>query len=91
MAGNQQKYEVCRHYRDDIVHEKVFSDLNEALTCCIEDDTLCRDDGHALSIRKNYCDSIFEINYYGNLEIDVDKVATEDELKIIEKFIKNNF
>ena len=30
-------------------------------------------------------------NYYGNLEIDVDKVATEDELKIIEKFIKNNF
>lgn len=83
------KYEVFKHYRDDMEFEKEFTDLKEALTYCFEDDTLCREDGHALSIRKNYADSIFEINYYGNAEVNVDGVATKEELNIINDFIKD--
>ena len=83
------KYEVFKHYRDDMEFEKEFVDLREALTYCFEDDTLCREDGHALSIRKNYADSIFEINYYGNTEVNVDDVATKEELNIINDFIKD--
>lgn len=81
------KYEVFKHYRDDMEFEKEFTDLREALIYCFEDDTLCREDGHALSIRKNYADSIFEINYYGNMEINGDGVATREELKIINDFM----
>ena len=84
------KYEVFKHYRECMEKEKEFTDLRETLTYCFEDDTLCREDGHALSVRKNYADSIFEINYYGNKEINVDGVATEEELEIINDFIKNN-
>ena len=82
------KYKVFKHYRDDMELEKEFTDLREALIYCFEDDTLCKKDGHALSIRKNDTDSIFEINYYGNTEINVDGVAVEEELNIINDFIK---
>lgn len=82
-------YEVFKHYRHDLEKEKEFTDLRGALAYCFEDDTLCREDGHALSVRKNYADSIFEINYYGNTEINVDGVATEEELNIINDFIKD--
>ena len=83
-------YKVYKHYRDDLELEKEFTDLKEALAYCYEDDTLCREDGHALSIRKNYADSIFEINYYGNTEINIDDVATEEELHIINDFVCMN-
>lgn len=83
------KYEVYKHYRDGMELEKEFTDLKMALAYCLEDDTLCREDGHALSVRKNYADSIFEINYYGNKEINVDGVATEEELNIINDFVRN--
>lgn len=77
------KYGVYKHYRDDIELEKEFNDLKTALEYCFADDTLNRENGHALSVRKNYSDNIFEINYYGNKEINVDGVATEEELGII--------
>lgn len=83
-------YKVYKHYRDDLELEKEFTDLKMALAYCLEDDTLCRENGHALSIRKNYTDSIFEINYYGNTEINIDSVATEEELHIINDFVCMN-
>ena len=81
------EYEVHKHYRDGIELEKKFDDLKTALEYCFADDTLNRENGHALSIRKNYADSIFEINYYGNKEINVDGVATEEELIIINDYV----
>ena len=80
-------YKVYKHYRDDIELEKEFTDLKMALAYCLEDDTLCRDNGHALSIRKNNNESIFEINYYGNEEINVDGTITKEEQQIIIDFI----
>lgn len=81
-------YKVYKHYRDGLELEKEFADLEMALAYCFEDGTLCREDGHALSIRKNYADSIFEVNYYGNTEINIDGVATEEELRIINDYVE---
>lgn len=81
------KYEVHKHYRYGIELEKEFDDLKPALEYCFADDTLNRENGHALSVRKDYSNSIFEINYYGNKEINVDGVATKEELQIINDFI----
>lgn len=88
-ATFSNEYKVYKHFRDDIEFEKEFKTLNEALDYCFADDTLCRDDGHALSVRKNDMRSIFEINYYGNIEVDVDKCATDEELNIINNFQVN--
>ena len=79
-------YEVWKHFRDGM--DPVFSttDLLEALSYCLEDETLCSECGHAVSVH-NSEGSIFEINYYGSKEIDVDGVATKEELKTIKAFV----
>ena len=83
-------YAVYKHYREgmDLVLET--SDLDFALASCTEDDSLCSENGHALSIH-NREGSIFEINYYGSKEINVGGCATEEELKKIKAFIEKNF
>lgn len=82
-------YRVLKHYEDDM--ELVFetSDLLKALHTCIEE-PLCRESGHAISVH-NTEGSIFEINYCGFKEINIDYCATDEELETIMTFFKNNF
>ena len=78
------KYEVVKHYREDMVPEFETDDFRKAIDYCM-DAGLSRDDGHAVSIRRDY-NSIFEINYYGNKELDIDECITREELLILDEY-----
>ena len=82
-------YRVLKHYEDDM--ELVFetSELLTALRTCIEE-PLCRESGHAISVH-NTEGSIFEINYHGSKEVNIDNCATDEEFETIMAFFKNNF
>ena len=84
------KYEVYKHYRDDMVLELTTSELSVALRKCITDETLSGENGHALSVH-NGKGCIFEIAYYGTKEINGDGCATTEELATIKSFVEENF
>ena len=79
-----KKYNVSKHYRENM--ERVFEtdDFREAVKFCLEED-LSPENGHAVSIWKNG-NSVFEINYYGNVELDIDKCITKEELLLLAEY-----
>lgn len=74
-------YQVRKHYRDDIVTFQETNDFQKAIDFCLAEE-LSRENGHAVSIWRDG-KSIFEINYYGNTEIDIDKYITKEEIIIL--------
>ena len=78
-------YKVYRHFREDQILEVKTSTLGEALTHCSTCE-LTRDCGHAVSVR-NDSGSIYEVNYYGSVEINVDGCATKEELALIKNHV----
>lgn len=80
-------YLIKRHYENDMVGEYTTPSLVNAIDYLYSDDEMCRENGHALSIHKiidgEELGSVFELNYYGNCEVNIDKCATNIELKLI--------
>lgn len=78
-------YRVYRHYRTGQELELETKNLTEALDYC----NICElsgDNGHAVSVwNDNGC--IYEVNYYGNTEVDIDECATPEELAAIKSHI----
>lgn len=85
----ESKYTVRRYYEDEMKAEKSFNNLSAAVQYCLDDDKMSREDGHALSVCKNEVDSIFEINYYGNAEVNVSGNATDEELSVIRRLTES--
>lgn len=82
-------YEIYRHFHGGQDKETEKETLHDALRYMYEEAELSADNGHAVSVR-NDSGSVFEINYWGNVEIDVDNCATKEELAQIKSYVTEN-
>lgn len=81
------EYIVGKRHKENILPDKTFKDLNEALLYCIHYDSLCQgDDTSATVVTNIHGEIVFEINHRGFYR--VNKCSTPDEFGIIVNFIK---
>lgn len=82
------EYKVYKHHRQRKVQVYETDSFMAAINYCDNVDLgpLGSENGHAVSIENNQ-GCIFEVNYYGKIEVNVDDCAASEELKTIEKVV----